>query len=55
MYEILIIYDIVLSIDLYIHYVYTGNRIGDEGAKVLGEALKFNTTITTLYLWSMKH
>ena len=33
----------------------TGNGIGDEGAKGLGEALKLNTTITTLYLRGMKH
>ena len=33
--------------------VYTDNRIGAEGAKGLGEALKLNTTITTLNLASM--
>ena len=32
----------------------TGNRIGAEGAKGLGEALKLNTTLTTLDLASMK-
>jgi hypothetical protein len=34
--------------------VYTGNGIGDEGSKGLGETLKLNSTITTLNLWSMK-
>ena len=33
----------------------TANNIGDEGAKGLGEALKCNTTITTLDLNSMNH
>jgi hypothetical protein len=33
----------------------TGNDIGAEGAKGLGEALKLNSTITTLYLRCMKH
>ena len=41
--------------DSYIHFVYTGNVIGDEGAKGLGEALKLNTTITELYLTRMKY
>jgi hypothetical protein len=33
----------------------TGDAIGNEGAKTLGEALKLNSTITTLDLGSMKH
>jgi hypothetical protein len=33
----------------------TDNDIGDEGAKALGEALKLNSTITTLNLGCMKH
>ena len=33
----------------------TGNGIGDEGAKGLGETLKLNTTLTTLDLSCMKH
>ena len=28
----------------------TANRIGDEGAKAMGEMLKVNTTLTTLNL-----
>ena len=32
----------------------TGNRIGAEGAKGLGEVLKLNTTITTLDLSGTK-
>ena len=28
----------------------TGNEIGDEGAKALGEALKLNSTLKTLNL-----
>ena len=28
----------------------TGNNIGDEGARLLSEALKTNTTLTTLNL-----
>jgi hypothetical protein len=31
----------------------TDNHIGAEGAKALGEALKLNSTITTLYLRGM--
>ena len=38
-----------LSIDLC-----TGNKIGDEGAKGLGEALKLNAALTMLHLWGMK-
>ena len=34
----------------YIHYVCTANDIGPEGAKGLGEALKHNTTLTTMDL-----
>ena len=34
--------------------MYAGNGIGDEGAKVLGEALKYNSRLTTLSLGSMK-
>ena len=30
----------------------TGNKIGDTGATSLSEALKSNTTLTTLNLWS---
>ena len=33
----------------------TGNDIGDEGAKELGEALKLNSTLITLDLEGMKH
>jgi hypothetical protein len=33
----------------------TGNGIGNEGAKGLGEALKLNSTITKLNLGGMKH
>ena len=33
----------------------TGNGIGAEGAKGLGEALKLNSTLTTLNLRGMKH
>ena len=29
----------------------TDNEIGDEGAKVLSEVLKVNTTLKVLYLW----
>ena len=29
---------------------WAGNRIGDEGARVLGDALKTNTTLTQLEL-----
>ena len=49
------IYDVTMQIDSYFHYVCTGNSIGDEGAKGLGEALKLNTTLTTLDLTSTKH
>ena len=35
--------------------MYTDNRIGDEGAKGLREALKLNSTLTTLDLRCMKH
>ena len=31
---------------------WTGNDIGDEGARMISEALKINTTLTSLYLWS---
>ena len=44
-----------MQIDSYIHYVCTDNGIGAEGAKGLGEALKLNSSITTLNLESMKH
>ena len=30
----------------------TGNNIGDEGARMISESLKTNTTLTTLYLSS---
>ena len=30
----------------------TGNKIGDIGATSLSDALKSNTTLTALYLWS---
>ena len=30
--------------------IWTGNRIGDKGAGMISEALKTNTTLTTLYL-----
>ena len=32
----------------------TDNKIGDEGAIVLGEALKDNSTLTQLNLYGMK-
>jgi hypothetical protein len=35
--------------------VRTGNDIGDEGAKALGEALKLNSTITIVNLRCIKH
>ena len=35
-------------------HIYTDNDIGDEGAKVLGEALKRNIVITTLNLGSIQ-
>ena len=28
----------------------SGNKIGDEGAKAIGEALKVNTSLTKIYL-----
>ena len=31
--------------------VYDGNNIGDSGASGIGEGLKVNSTLTTLYLW----
>ena len=33
-------------------YNVTGKKIGDEGAMVLSERLKTNTTMTSLDLWS---
>ena len=30
--------------------IWTGNNIGDEGAKMISESLKINTTLTELYL-----
>jgi hypothetical protein len=35
--------------------VRTGNALGDEGAKAVGEALKLNSTITALIIYCMKH
>ena len=35
--------------------VCTGNNIGDEGTKILGESLKYNVALTTLNLAGMKH
>ena len=32
----------------------TGNKIGAEGARALSEALKVNTTLTTLDLWGVQ-
>ena len=31
--------------------IWTDNNIGDEGARMIGEALKTNTTLTKLHLW----
>ena len=33
-----------------IYDVYNGNNIGDSGGSVIGEGLKFNSTLKTLYL-----
>ena len=30
--------------------IWTGNNIGDEGAKMISELLKINSTLTELYL-----
>ena len=30
--------------------IWTDNNIGDEGARMISESLKTNTTLTTLYL-----
>ena len=46
---------VIRWINSIIHCVCTDNGIGDEGAKGLGEALKLNTTITTLDLEGMKY
>ena len=32
-------------------YVRTGNKVGDEGAQALAQALENNSTLTTLNLW----
>lgn len=32
----------------------TGNAVGEEGAKVMSELLKVNTTLTTLILGSFE-
>ena len=49
------IFDYILPIHSYLFiYVYTDNNVGVEGAKVLGEALKYNNVLTTLYLKSIK-
>ena len=45
--------DFVLQIDSYID-VNTVNDIGPEGAKVLGEALKHNIALISLFLEGMK-
>ena len=34
--------------------ILTGNFIGDEGAKMISEALKYNTTLTELNLFVNK-
>ena len=39
---------------IYVFVMYTENGIDVEGAKMLGEALKYNATLTTLDLYSMK-
>ena len=31
---------------------YNDNNIGDSGGNVIGEGLKFNSTLTILYLWN---
>jgi len=31
--------------------IWTGNNIGDSGARVISESLKTNTTLTKLSLW----
>ena len=41
-----------MQMDSFIH-VCIGNGIGVEGAKVLGEALKRNTVLTTLDLYGI--
>ena len=33
----------------------TGNAVGEEGAKVMSELLKVNTTLTTLILGSFEY
>ena len=33
-----------------INEVWTANKIGDEGARMISEALKNNSTLTTLWL-----
>ena len=32
--------------------IWTGNKIGVEGAKMVSESLKINSTLTTLYMGS---
>ena len=32
---------------------WTGNNIGASGATAISESLKTNTTLTTLYFWTM--
>ena len=41
------------EIQLTLYITCLGNKIGDEGARVLAESLKQNTTITELNLESM--
>ena len=31
--------------------IWTGNNIGDEGARMISESLKTNSTLTELYLY----
>ena len=48
-----IIYSILNEVsDHELWYRQTGNNIGDTGATALSEALKSNTTLTKLILWS---
>ena len=34
------------------YIIWTDNKIGDKGAKMISESLKINTTLTILYLGS---
>ena len=43
----------MLSAPLYCHTAFAGNDIGDSGCKVLGGALKENTTLRSINLGRM--